>query len=101
MLRSRGKADPAEKVMLYQTEKISGTAIERLAARCGSQGIRLIVLMTRNALEMSQMKHPPETLFTFSNTGESMRQLLRCVTGKFRPKKSIDVDLGLPIRAAR
>jgi len=58
-------------------------------------GVTLVVLCTGNPFPVAAITPLPPVLFSFSNTDESLRQVVACVRGEFRPRTEVNLYLGI------
>ena len=58
------------------------------------KGMNIVILCTGNPFPIGKLKYIPPTLFTFSNTQESIRQIIACLNGEFKPRRNINIQLG-------
>ena len=54
----------------------------------------LCLLSTGNPFPLSRLTPLPPVIYSFSNTGESMKQIAECIAGDFTPRQSIKFSLG-------
>ncbi|MBN2401650.1 MAG: beta-N-acetylhexosaminidase [Spirochaetes bacterium] len=94
ILKENEKADFKNAFVYYQFDKTNYQLIETIVEICREYGLKLNLLCTGNPFALGSVKELPPVLFTFSNTDESLRQLILCLNGKFKPKEKININLG-------
>jgi beta-N-acetylhexosaminidase len=82
-------------VVYYHFDKADEKIISEIYKFCVKSDLRLYLLCTGNPFILSQIKGIPPVLFSFSNTDESIRQIILCLEGKFKPKEKINVFMGI------
>jgi len=99
---SRGRLDSliarggqGETLVYYHVDKPFDGDLRRIAELSRRKGITLLVVSTNNPFPLAELRDCPPTLFSFSNTRESLRQTLACLKGEFAPKRAINIDLGM------
>lgn len=91
----KGIIDSMRAVVYYNFNKVELVNIKRIKKLSEERGVKLVLLSTGNPFPLSDIEGLPPTLFTFSNTEESLKQLVAVLKGEFEPRRSINVYLGL------
>ena len=78
----------------YQFDKPGEEFLKELSAMRDKYELKIFLLCTGNPFLLRSTKELPPTLISFSNTDESIRQMLLCLYGEFKPKEAINVFLG-------
>ncbi len=82
-------------IVYHQFDRAGLKNISEINTLCSVMGFKLCLICTGNPFELASAENLPPVLFSFSNTDESIRQLILCLEGKFLPKDNINVFLGL------
>lgn len=82
-------------VIYYHVENVRIELIKRIIKTAEEENIKLILLATGNPFPLSELEYIPPTLFTFSDTRESIKQMIACLRGEFEPKSRININLGM------
>ncbi len=85
-------------IVYYHVDRIEPDKAEKVIMSAREKGMRIIMLSTGNPFLISELKNRPPALFTFSNTEESIKQMIACLKGEFEPKRRINIYLGLDKR---
>ncbi len=78
----------------YQFNNAEPEMISRLGDITGRAGIPFCLICTGNPFLLKDIKELPSLYCTFSNTDESLRQMVSCIKGEFKPKEKINISLG-------
>jgi beta-glucosidase-like glycosyl hydrolase len=70
--------------------------IRSVSQYCAHMRIGLVIISSGNPFPITTSGMVHEGLLSFSNTDESIRQLGRCLNGRFMPRRDADLDLGIP-----
>lgn len=92
-LIARGKKGVT--IVYYHLDKPFGGPLRRIAELSRRNDITLVVVSTDNPFPLAKLRELPSTLFTFSNTRESLRQALACLRGEFTPQRTINLYMGM------
>ncbi len=83
-------------IALYHVNTPDPQKAAALIESCRRAGVRLCILSTGNPFPLSALPDLPATLYSFSNTKESMNQILNCLAGDFSPSTSPKFNMGYP-----
>ncbi|MBN2040752.1 MAG: beta-N-acetylhexosaminidase [Spirochaetes bacterium] len=81
-------------ILYYQFDNADSKTISILYKECRRRGIKFVLLCTGNPFLLNDVKEVPPAFLTFSNTDESIHQLILCLKGEFKAKEKINVSLG-------
>ncbi|MFH0974834.1 MAG: glycoside hydrolase family 3 protein [Spirochaetota bacterium] len=95
-LQNKEKKSLKNTIAYYQFDRIDNNSINKIINVCKENQIKLYFLCTGNPFPLGSIKGLPPVFFTFSSTHESIKQLVLCLNGGFEPKKSINVNMGMP-----
>jgi beta-glucosidase-like glycosyl hydrolase len=88
-------------VLFYHIDHDNAAAVRGVASACSSIGIGLVVVSSVNPFPVTRAGAADNYLLSFSNTGESIRQLGLCIKGEFMPKMGAPLQLGIPANRDR
>ncbi len=83
-------------IVYYQFDKTDPVSIDRINNLIQGSGAKLFLICTGNPFPLGKVKNIPPTLISFSNTDESIMQMIACLIGEFKPKEKISLHLGFP-----
>ncbi len=88
----------AEPVLWYHLDRSDPSSLGMVREYAVGRNMPLVVIATGNPFPAIRGGAAENMLISFSNTGESLRQVGRCLAGEFAPKTSVDLNLGFPVR---
>jgi beta-N-acetylhexosaminidase len=86
--------DPGKVIVVLQTYRINRNYIQLLNRRIIKAGGNFLIVYSGNPFDLSGWVTEIPVLFTFSFTGESMKQAALCLDGRFEPLKKINTLTG-------
>lgn len=92
---ARKNSVPGGKLAIfYHIHSANTVQIKNLEAAGKKYNASVCLISTGNPFALSRLSSIPPVIYSFSNTGESMKQVAECIAGKFVPKQSIKFSLG-------
>lgn len=85
---------PPRDILVYYTDTADSKALKKIHEVAASSLSPFILLSGGNPFPVARCGLFNNVLFSFSNTEESIRQLALCLTGRFEPRKNININLG-------
>ncbi len=85
-----------EAIALYHVNTPNAEKASAVIESCRRAGVRLCILSTGNPFPLSAVPNLPMAMYSFSNTRESMNQILNCVAGDFTPATTPKFNMGYP-----
>ncbi len=82
-------------IVFYHSDWMTDGHLDFIRRLSSDKDICLVVVSSDNPFPLAKLNPLPPTLFTFSNTDESLRQAARCINGELSPRKEINFYMGL------
>lgn len=81
-------------VLYYHIQKPDILLSQSIIEAAQKKNIKVILLSTGNPFPLRDLKNLVPILFTFSDTEESIKQMINCLKGDLKPASKINVYLG-------
>jgi beta-N-acetylhexosaminidase len=94
MSDNKAKINLNNTFVYYNVDKVVPASIDRINGLVQAAGAKLFLLCTGNPFPLGEVKNMPLAIISFSNTNESIRQIIACLKGEFSPKEKIPLHLG-------
>ncbi len=85
-----------EALVFYHTDWYIDPQIAGAQGLAQNKRVKLVVLSTGNPFPVAKQAWVKRTLYSFSNSEESMRQIARALKGELKPSSKINLALGYP-----
>lgn len=90
----RNKAAHSRLVYLH-VDRPEPEILSRISLLRDMRNTRLFIISTGNPFPVAAISPLPPTLFSFSNTDESLKAVAACLRGEFAPRTDVNVYLGI------
>ncbi|MDY6969074.1 MAG: beta-N-acetylhexosaminidase [Spirochaetota bacterium] len=93
-INKKDLSDKKDIIYCYHAERTKVELINKLIKTAHKKKAKLLIVSTGNPFSLCKHKNLPSTLFTFSNTDESLKLIVKALKGEFNPKKEINFHIG-------